>query len=91
MSLRERIALFDWRILWLVLLVGLLIAALSWWNSGDRAPNLSECTRLYDAAHSMADTTIVDETIPLVTNPKFREEGVKCGVLRQLGKVPLRQ
>ena len=87
-SFSQRLLAMNWSLLWLIPITGMLIAALYWWGRGDRPPQLAECARLYSAAHSSADSLVVDETVPLASSPKGRDQSVKCGLLRRLGKVP---
>jgi hypothetical protein len=85
---RQRLVSANWQLLWLIPIAIVVALAEVWWSRGDRFPDTAECSRLYKGAQSASDTLVADETIPNVSNPKFRDESVKCGVLRQLGKVP---
>ena len=86
-SWRERLKYANWQLLWLLPIALILILATAWWSRADRTPDTAECSRLYRLAETASDTVTVDQTVPNVTNPKFRDESVKCGVLRQLGKL----
>jgi hypothetical protein len=71
----------------LIALAAAIAAALIYTSREPRRISIAECKRLYGKARSALDSAVVDEQIPFDVTLKFRDQRVKCGVLRQVGEL----
>jgi hypothetical protein len=84
---RGRLALADLRWIWVALIALFIFGGLVLLWPKYQQTLEAVCRDEYARDKTAADTLVTDGIRPLVRNPKFSGQSVRCGVLRQAGKL----